>query len=129
MLTLTPKQVNQVCSFILDNFINEVANEHTTAVINLMRKCLGEAETCYRLMRLLLYDILSDSTVMYPLTICRQCGNFVRGGYECENCQDVDVTYKFKEMVHGMLSSTSMSNVLFKEPITINEDGDNEHQQ
>lgn len=127
MLTLTPKQVNQVCSHILDAFMEEVPNESAIPAINLMRKCLGEAETCYRLMRLLIYDRLSDSSVMYPLTICKQCGNFVRGGYECEDCQDVDVTYKAKEMVHGMLSSTSMSNVLFKEPITINEDGDNEH--
>lgn len=109
--------------------MEEVQNENIVPVINLMRKCLGDAETCYRLMRLLLYDILSDSNIMYPLTICKQCGNFVRGGYECEDCQDVDVTYKAKEMVHGMLSSTSMSNVLFKDPITISEDGNNEHQQ
>ena len=109
--------------------MEEVPNERATPAINLMRKCLGEAETCYRLMRLLIYDRLSDSSIMYPLTICKQCGSFVRGGYECENCQDVDVTYKPKEMVHGMLSNTSMSNVLFKEPITITEDGNNEHQQ
>ena len=130
MLTLTPKQIDKVCSFILDDLSEQLMDgTDNNRVITAMRKVLGDAETVKRLLHLLLYTALSDNTAMYPISVCRNCGEFVMGGYECTACDNGEATYNRKEMIQGMLSRTSMSNVLFKEPITINEDGDNEHKQ
>lgn len=120
---VTEKGEKEVTDNILHDFLDNITEDSPQyKVIMLMAKILGSKETIVRLLRLLLAseEFAGDNPLNMPLTICKECGEFVHNGMACSNEQctgNADTVYTSKEMLHGLLSVRSRKRMLTNKPI------------